>query len=498
MNNIGTVIIQAGGLGSKLEKYTKNKPKCLVPLNGKPLIEYSIERFKDCKIIIIGDYKFDVLKLYIENFYSKYNISLVKATGKNTCSGIQDAIKLIENDLPVCLIWSDLILEQDIEHKEEIQVFLSDAFPCRYKLEEKNIVKETTDTNGIIGLFTFKNKSVINTVPESGSFVGKWLKEQNQITSTKINNIKEIGILSALEKHKNKSFCRFFNSVEIKEDKIYKKCINNQFDNLHKDEKNWYKYIVEKKYSNIPQIYSYEPLILEYINGFHCHKLSLNEEQKITVLFNFCKAIKNLHDLENVSANQKDVDEVYYNKTFERVKKVQNIIPFFKYEELIVNNKIIKNPFHNKNINKFSQDIKNIKVESFDSIHGDCTFSNFLVNSELSVKLIDPRGCFGSTKIFGDKDYDWAKFYYSLVGNYDSINDKNYDLEFEKNIITYSLKSNGWENLETIFFELTGIDRSKNYLLNSLIWLSLCGYVIEDYDAVLIAFIKGAELWNMI
>jgi GTP:adenosylcobinamide-phosphate guanylyltransferase len=498
MNNIGTVIIQAGGIGSRLEKYTKNKPKCLVPLNGKPLIEYSIEKFKHCKIIIIGDYKFDVLKTYIENFYSNYKISLVKAIGKNTCSGIQDALKLIENDLPVCLLWSDLILEQEIEHREEIQVFLSDAFTCRYKLEEKNVIKETTDTNGIIGLFTFKNKNSLATVPETGSFVGKWLKEQKYLTSTKINNVKEIGTLDALEKNKNKSFCRFFNSVEVKDEKIYKKCINNKFDNLHKDEKNWYKYIIEKNYSNIPYIYSYEPLILEYINGFHCHRLSLSEEQKNIILFNFCNAIKELHNLEKINVIQKDVDDVYYNKTFERIKKVQNIIPFFKYEELIINNKIIKNPFHNKNINKFSQDIKNIKVESFNSIHGDCTFSNFLVNSDLSVKLIDPRGCFGSTKIFGDKDYDWAKFYYSLVGNYDSINDKNYDLEFEKNKITYSIKSNGWENLETNFFDLSGIDKNKNYLLNSLIWLSLCGYVIEDYDAVLIAFIRGAELWNMI
>ena len=40
--------------------------------------------------------------------------------------------------------------------------------------------------------------------------------------------------------------------------------------------------------------------------------------------------------------------------------------------------------------------------------------------------------------------------------------------------------------------------RPPDILLNSLIWFSLAGYVIEDYDSILMSFIKGVEYWNKI
>ena len=42
---------------------------------------------------------------------------------------------------------------------------------------------------------------------------------------------------------------------------------------------------------------------------------------------------------------------------------------------------------------------------------------------DMKTILIDPRGYFGKTKFYGDVDYDWAKLYYSLCGEYEiSIN----------------------------------------------------------------------------
>ena len=38
MNNLH-IIVQAGGRGSRLRHHTWNKPKCLVSVRGKPLIE---------------------------------------------------------------------------------------------------------------------------------------------------------------------------------------------------------------------------------------------------------------------------------------------------------------------------------------------------------------------------------------------------------------------------------------------------------------------------
>lgn len=64
-------IILAAGLGSRLSEATKIIPKCLIEVNGKTIIENQIESLigKVKKIIIIGGYKFDTLRKYINNKY---------------------------------------------------------------------------------------------------------------------------------------------------------------------------------------------------------------------------------------------------------------------------------------------------------------------------------------------------------------------------------------------------------------------------------------------
>ena len=40
------VIIQAGGKGTRLESLTRNRPKCLVPVDNRPMIFWTFEAFK--------------------------------------------------------------------------------------------------------------------------------------------------------------------------------------------------------------------------------------------------------------------------------------------------------------------------------------------------------------------------------------------------------------------------------------------------------------------
>ena len=42
-NDIKYVIIQAGGKGIRMGRYAENKPKCLVPVKGIPMIMNTIE-----------------------------------------------------------------------------------------------------------------------------------------------------------------------------------------------------------------------------------------------------------------------------------------------------------------------------------------------------------------------------------------------------------------------------------------------------------------------
>ena len=66
-------IILAAGMGSRLGEHTKDKPKCLVPLNGKPLLEYQLEALRTIvdEIVIVRGYMGESIKYpnvrYVDN-----------------------------------------------------------------------------------------------------------------------------------------------------------------------------------------------------------------------------------------------------------------------------------------------------------------------------------------------------------------------------------------------------------------------------------------------
>ena len=105
--------------------------------------------------------------------------------------------------------------------------------------------------------------------------------------------------------------------------------------------------------------------------------------------------------------------------------------------------------------------------------------------------LIDPRGYFGYTEIFGDVRYDWAKMYYSIVGNYDRFNLKDFELDFTGNEVRLKIESNHWEDMEKDFFAMTGANEEEIKLIHAVIWLSLTTYAWQDYDSICAAFYNG-------
>ena len=107
--------------------------------------------------------------------------------------------------------------------------------------------------------------------------------------------------------------------------------------------------------------------------------------------------------------------------------------------------------------------------------------------------LIDPRGYFGNTELYGDPAYDWAKLYYSVVGNYDQFNLKRFVLDIREQDVTLSIESNHWEDMEPAFFELLkdNVTERQIKLFHAIIWLSLTTYAWEDYDSICGAFYNG-------
>ena len=218
----------------------------------------------------------------------------------------------------------------------------------------------------------------------------------------------------------------------------------------------------------------------------------LTKSQKREILKKIVESLKTLHDLEpSKMVINEDVEETYITKTFDRINRVQNLIPFARNEFIKINGQYYKNVFFNQQ--EFIKIIKKHFPTEFKLIHGDCTFSNILFDTfNMRVVLIDPRGYFGKTKFYGDVDYDWAKIYYSLVGEYDQFNLKKFTLDIRAKDVELMIKPNNWADVEDYLFELLPeVNKTKIKILHTLIWLSLTTYTWEDYDSICAAFYNG-------
>lgn len=489
------IIIQAGGKGTRLETLTINKPKALVPVDNLPMIFHLFKKYPTAKFKVIADYKADVLKRYLDAF-ATVDYEVIKTTKKGTCSGIQGAIDTLPEKEPFMLIWCDLVLSDIVGMPNSFDknyIGISKDFECRWSYQNEKFKESPSKENGVAGLFIFKNKQELKNIPEEGEFV-RWLSSK-KLNFEHLNMFggKEIGtVLSYFQNEMNKPKCRPFNKMEFKSDIILKYPIDKQGEKLAQDEIAWYKKITGLGYTNIPKIYGYDPLVLEKIKGQNIYDYAfLTNSFKKALLNKIITALKQLHNLDKPkTANLEDCENNYITKTFERLEKVKNLVPFAQDKFVIINGIKCQNIFSIKD--QIINQIREMYPSQFHIIHGDCTFHNMMIETE-GVKpiLIDPRGYFGKTKYYGDIDYDWAKLYYSIIGNYDQFNRKNFSLEIKKDNVELMIMSNNWEETEETFFELTGANRKKIKLLHAIIWLSLTTYAWEDYDAICGAFYKG-------
>ncbi len=383
-------------------------------------------------------------------------------------------------------------MADDFEIPQGNFVGISKDFECRWSFKDGKFIKEPSKEQGVAGLFIFENKSALKNIPEEGALVG-WLSKQNiNFKELLLTGTKEIGTLLAYEETCGKPRCRPFNSMEFDGSTVIKRGIDEQGKKIAIDEIAWYKHVQELGYEFIPEIYEYEPLKMKLVQGQNIFEYDcLTTTQKKEMLKKLIEALRQLHKLEpKQPVNLDDVRENYITKTFERIDKVKILIPLADKEFIKINGKNYKNVFFCKD--EFTKILENMMPAEFRLIHGDCTFSNLMFDTfDMKAILIDPRGYFGNTKFYGDVDYDWAKLYYSIAGNYDQFNRKKFTLDIQKNEVELAIKPNNWEDMEEFFFEYTGADKHKIKALHAVIWLSLTTYAWEDYDSICGAFYNG-------
>lgn len=122
-------LILAAGMGKRLGEYTKNNTKCMVPVNGVPLIDRVLRQLSSLslkRIVIVVGYEGEKLMNYLsdrkESLHIEFVINPVYDKTNNIYSLALAKEKLMEDD--TLLIESDLIFQDGM-----FELLLNDPYP---------------------------------------------------------------------------------------------------------------------------------------------------------------------------------------------------------------------------------------------------------------------------------------------------------------------------------------------------------------------------------
>lgn len=131
------VIILAAGQGARLRPLTEEKPKCMVEIQGKSIIETILDRMQECgiqsrDIYIVSGYKSRVLEKFLAGRGVNFIHNSRYASTNMVCSLMcAKEIMMQEEDIIVSygdIIYSKHILQEIIKAEEELSVVVDDGW----------------------------------------------------------------------------------------------------------------------------------------------------------------------------------------------------------------------------------------------------------------------------------------------------------------------------------------------------------------------------------
>jgi dTDP-glucose pyrophosphorylase len=180
-----TVVIMAGGKGTRLEPFTSVLPKPLVPINEKPVIEHIIEKFISNNVVnffITLNYKSRILRAFFQELRPNYKLSFIEepkplgtAGGLSLLAGKIKKPFLLTNCDTIININFDNLMSFHISNKNDITLVASSKeYVIPYgtcKLNKKgqfqNIIeKPKLDFFVNIGLYVI-SPSLIKLIPKN-------------------------------------------------------------------------------------------------------------------------------------------------------------------------------------------------------------------------------------------------------------------------------------------------------------------------------------------
>ena len=172
-------VILAAGKGKRLRPITSTRPKPMIPLAGKPLLEHTINGLKKAGItdvLLVVGYKEKLIKEWFKDGQQKFGININYTTQKEylgTAHATNYAREFVKDD-PFLLIYGDLVIDDSI-----------------FKNLIKNFKQQVCD--GVISLIEVPNPQDYGIISlTSDGFVAKITEKPSN--NLKLGNLANAGI----------------------------------------------------------------------------------------------------------------------------------------------------------------------------------------------------------------------------------------------------------------------------------------------------------------
>lgn len=340
--------------------------------------------------------------------------------------------------------------------------------------------------------------------------------QRHPLKAVKTDNWFDIGHADKYFNSKLEVKAREFNHIDIDKNRGILTKTSDDKDKFIGEIKWYLKLPADVEYVR-PRIFSYSTdytnsyVSMEYYAYHTVHELFLNGDLDLYQWEKIFKRIKFIiSDLNRYKVSDNNIipslEDMYLTKTVQRFAKLrtdERFLTFFT-EKILINGTAYQ-PL-DRIIDRLELLIPKMlyDVEEFTIIHGDLCFANMMIDNNLSfIKVIDPRGKFGTFDIYGDPRYELAKLFHSVDGKYDYIIKDQFDLQVNGNSIDYSIQDKDRDfdlyNLFTqIFAEEIGNNLKKIELIEALLFLSMIPLHGESFNHQLVMLGTGLDILNRV
>lgn len=448
-----SVIIPAAGLATRMKPLSRGVSKAMIPVNGRPLISYIIEKIyenSDISEVVIIENELRDINEFISRVYPDKNIRCVVQKEKlGPLHAINIGFKQLEDISSNVTIWlGDTICLDNFNYSMSFLAVHQVPDPNRWclvdkdgRLYDKPEGQVPTDS-AIIGVYNFTDRKAFNNAIEKGmskpthkgeyqiaALLDSYMKKTGPMKLAFAEEWYDCGELNTYYESKAKLLkrtARSFNKIEV--DTFYGTVTKTSKDpekqNKIQAEKIWFENLNENQSLFCPRILDSEKgtLRMTLEPGIALNEVLVYDNLRTDIWHDIIRKILKVHHHVFYSPTYKREEyedsklcfDAYYVKTHKRLKSIWDAIGHrdTDLEKFLLDTSIelVKNPVWSS------------------CIHGDSHLGNIIYDPHSgNIKFVDPRGEFGGCYWNqGDLRYDMGKLLQDFYCGYAMILAKRY------------------------------------------------------------------------